>query len=191
MKKNNPILKSVLVLIVVSIFGYFSLDVPQVFVEDLVESQLESLDSKSVVDNPIVPEWYQVLSVIDGDTFRVDVDGQSQTVRVLGIDTPETEFSPAGEECYGSEASEQAQLLLAGTEVQLEFDSAQPKTDAYDRLLAYVQMSDGGDFGQQMVADGFAREYTYRNNTYSKQTAYKSAENTARAGRVGVWSCEE
>jgi endonuclease YncB( thermonuclease family) len=191
MKKNNPILKSILVLIVVSIFGYLSLDVPQVFVEDLVETQLESLDQKESEDVGLVQDWYQVLSVIDGDTLRVDVDGQSQTVRVLGIDTPETEFSPVGEECHATEATAYAKHLLEGNKVQLEFDPAQPKTDVYDRLLAYVQLPEGKDFGELMIADGFAREYTYKNNTYSKQALYKKVENTAKGKQKGVWSCEE
>src|SRR3712207_5109761 len=65
-----------------------------------------------------------VREIVDGDTFRVTLeDGTKDTVRLIGIDTPETRSPGDPVECYGPEASEQlAKLLRTGREVWLETD---------------------------------------------------------------------
>ena len=131
---------------------------------------------------------YKVVEVIDGDTIKVSISGGIETVRVIGIDTPET-VDPRGTiECYGTEASERAKELLTGKQVTLESDPTQDDRDKYDRLLRYVSLGDT-DFGMSMIEDGYAYEYTYE-VPYEHQSSYMSLETIARATGVGLWSVD-
>ncbi|WP_172456959.1 thermonuclease family protein, partial [Nocardia farcinica] len=80
-----------------------------------------------------------VVKVVDGDTLDVRYDdGREDTVRVLGIDTPETEHPNIPVECWGPEAAAFASNELAGRRVSLSTDPAQDERDRYKRLLAFV-----------------------------------------------------
>lgn len=97
MKKNTPLIKVLLVATIVAVLGYIGLDVPKEYIEDAVDTQFESLSEQS--DKITVQTYdgpYPILSVIDGDTVQLQIDGQQETIRVLGIDTPETEHSSRG-----------------------------------------------------------------------------------------------
>jgi micrococcal nuclease len=126
-----------------------------------------------------------VLRVIDGDTVEVAYKGRTESVRVIGIDTPET-VDPSGPvECWGPRASAEAERFLAGERVQLRFDKSQGRRDTYDRLLAHVVVPGGGDFGQWMISRGHAAEYTY-DTAYNRQGRYTAAEAEARAAARGL-----
>jgi endonuclease YncB( thermonuclease family) len=85
---------------------------------------------------------HQVLRIIDGDTIQVLIDGKPITVRLLGIDTPETSTKRTGyRECYGKEATEYAKSLLTGKKVRIEPDTTQDSKDKYGRMLAHVFFS--------------------------------------------------
>lgn len=128
-----------------------------------------------------------VARVVDGDTFSVVVNGKTETVRVIGIDTPETVKPNTPVECFGVEASNKAKLLLQNQTVELIFDNSQGERDKYDRLLAYTTLPDGSDFGEVMIRGGFAREYTYA-SSYDNQTRYKAAQSDASSRNVGLWA---
>ncbi len=187
MKKNTPLIKVLLVATIVAVLGYIGLDVPKEYIEDAVDTQFESLSEQS--DKITVQTYdgpYPILSVIDGDTVQLQIDGQQETIRVLGIDTPETEHSSRGAECYGAEASAYAQELLADTSVHIQTDSSQDMRDKYDRVLAYIQMEDGTDFGEVMITQGYAEEFTFI-KPYQNQKVYRDAEKSARFEKVGQW----
>ena len=78
----------------------------------------------------------KVVRVIDGDTIQVQFSNQTETVRLIGIDTPETVDPRKPVQCFGREASDYAKGLLAGRIVSLEFDGTQGDRDKYHRLLA-------------------------------------------------------
>lgn len=102
---------------------------------------------------------------------------------MIGIDTPETQYSPQGEEPYGAEASRYTKERLTGQEVILEYDAG--RRDKYDRLLAYVWM-DGQMFNQSLVEQGLAEAKSYPPNTrYQKRL--DQAEIQARAQKKGIW----
>lgn len=128
-----------------------------------------------------------VTRVVDGDTFSVTIDGKAETVRVIGIDTPETVQPNTPVECFGIEASNKAKSLLQNQTVELTFDDSQGERDKYDRLLVYAILSDGSDFGEVMIRGGFAREYTYA-SAYGNQTRYKAAQDEATNAKVGLWA---
>lgn len=130
---------------------------------------------------------YPVVDVVDGDTIKVLLDGERVSIRVIGIDTPETRDPRKPVQCFGREATARAEALLGGGEVWLSFDPTQDRIDRYDRLLAYVWLPDGHLFEWVMVTDGYAHEYTY-DLPYRYQAELQEAERAARAAERGLWS---
>jgi len=103
-----------------------------------------------------------VVRVVDGDTVDVQLEGGAiERIRLIGIDTPEVVDPRKPVQCFGREASAHAHELLDSQGVTVELDSSQGERDIYGRLLAYVWLPDGRNFGEVMIADGFAHEYTY------------------------------
>src|SRR4051812_19821496 len=130
-----------------------------------------------------------VVRVIDGDTVDVRLDGQVVRLRLIGIDTPEVVDPRRPVECFGREASARAHELLDGQTVRVEADPTQGDMDRYGRLLRYIWLGDGRLFNQEMVAQGYAFEYTY-NVPYKYQAAFREAERDAREAQRGLWSPE-
>ncbi|MGH8866830.1 MAG: thermonuclease family protein [Actinomycetes bacterium] len=128
---------------------------------------------------------YAVLDVVDGDTVTVAYRG-GESVRVIGIDTPETVHPSVPDECGGAAASRAAGRILTGMRVGLVFDRSQGRRDYYGRLLAYLQVPGVGDFGRVMVRRGLAAEYTY-DTAYRHRAAYQRAESRAQASGRGLW----
>ncbi|MBP9710755.1 MAG: thermonuclease family protein [Candidatus Pacebacteria bacterium] len=128
-------------------------------------------------------DLYDVIKVIDGDTLTVKIAGESETIRLIGIDTPET---GANGECFAAEATA-ALKKLAGARVRLEKDSSQGERDKYDRILAYVFSEEGVHTGEQLIEEGFAKEYTY-SKAYKYQAAYKAAQKSAQDSKKGLWA---
>jgi micrococcal nuclease len=128
-----------------------------------------------------------VVRVVDGDTVVVDVGGTEESVRLIGIDTPESVARDRPDECFGAEASERLQALLpVGTAVRLTRD-VEPR-DVYDRLLAYVHRSaDGLLVNAAQVAQGFAEAKHYPPNT-AHRADFEQAERAAREAGLGLWT---
>lgn len=193
-KAPTPIIRAAIVSFLILAIGWTGLDIPRDAIEETVDAQLdgwqsgeESPDTSNENDDAPIAAPASVTAVIDGDTVIVQLGDKEEKLRFVGIDTPETEFSPAGAECYGSEATSRARQLLAGEELLLSGDPTQDVRDVHGRLLVYAQMSDGRDFGEVMIAEGYAREYTFANK-YRNQDTYKAAESNARESGAGLWS---
>src|SRR5690349_5738355 len=105
-----------------------------------------------------------VVAPIDGDTIKVRRADREVTVRLIGIDTPETKRPGRPVECFGPEAAARtAALLPPGTAVVLEGD-VEP-TDRYDRQLAYVhRRADGLFVNLELARTGYAASYPYPPN---------------------------
>jgi micrococcal nuclease len=129
---------------------------------------------------------YPVVRVSDGDTFTVDEAGKRVTIRVIGIDTPETHDPRKPVQCYGPEASANAHRLLDGKTVYLEPDPTQDQTDKYGRTLAYVWIG-SSLFELSQLRGGFAHEYTY-DRPYKRQASFRAAEHAARRMGAGLWA---
>lgn len=127
------------------------------------------------------PVAYPVLRVVDGDTVHVLVEGRDETVRLIGINAPETD------QCWGSEATQAAARLLDGATVTLVADPTQADRDRYGRLLRYVVLPDGTDVGRRLVENGDADERTY-DGAYARQQDYRAADAAAAAGGRGLES---
>ncbi len=131
--------------------------------------------------------YYKVTAVVDGDTIKIDMNGTAETLRLIGIDTPETVDPRKPVQCFGKEASSKAKELLSGQSVRIEKDSTQGDRDKYDRLLAYVWREDGLFYNEYMVKQGYAHEYTY-DGPYKYQAQLKADEVYARQNQLGLWS---
>lgn len=131
--------------------------------------------------------YYEVTKVTDGDTLHVSIDGQDETVRLIGINTPETVDPRRPVECFGKEASERMKEIAGGKIVRLEYDDTQSLRDTYGRLLAYVYLEDGQMINRKMVAEGYAYEYTYL-TPYKYQREFRDLQQLAQSGGRGLWS---
>lgn len=127
-----------------------------------------------------------VAAHVDGDTLKVRIDGVTETIRLIGIDTPETKKPGTPVECFGREASSHlAELLPKGTPVRLERDVEE--RDRYDRLLVYAYRATDGLFvNLAMVSDGYAAQLTIPPNVAHAEEFRQAASEARQAGR-GLW----
>ena len=134
--------------------------------------------------------FYPVVKVVDGDTIKVLRSGATTTVRLIGADTPEVVDPRKPVQCFGPEASAETKRLIAASadEVRLEPDPTQAAYDQYGRLLAYAYLQDGTLLDEQLIAAGFAREYTFKNRPYEFQSQFRAAQANARTANLGFWS---
>ncbi|MGB6872675.1 MAG: thermonuclease family protein, partial [Dehalococcoidia bacterium] len=105
------------------------------------------------------PRAYLVIKVIDGDTIKIRMQKVTVTVRLLGVDTPETVHPGKPVEHYGKEASTFTRNLLKGETVRLEYEdgASSPTSGRYGRILAYVyRQPDGFFLNEELVRQGYA-----------------------------------
>lgn len=131
----------------------------------------------------------RVVRVVDGDTVDISLDGAVESVRLLGVNTPETTHrlangSVVGQlECYGEEASAFTRARLLGRTISLELD--REHRDRYSRLLAYITI-DGQRFNDELLSGGYARLLVIPpNGSYAR--AMLGEEMKARQAGRGLW----
>ena len=124
--------------------------------------------------------------VIDGDTISVRLDGDRDTVRVTGVDTPETKHPTRGAEPYGPEAADYTTARITGATVLLDLDPAGDAQDTDGRILRYVMLPTGEHVNATLIRDGYARA----TGTFpcSRQRECLQLEAQARQARRGLWS---
>jgi micrococcal nuclease len=126
-----------------------------------------------------------VIRVIDGDTIVLRLQGAIETVRLIGVDTPETVHPTKPVECFGPEASAFTHSVLKPqTQVRVQRDVE--ARDRYQRLLVYLYLLDGTFFNQEMLRLGFARTMNIAPNT-AFATNFASIETAARKNQIGLW----
>lgn len=189
-KSNIKYLGLILILISVFIFGFAAgkEDKESVLSEKSTPRPSIGLASPEIT-SPNTEDPWLVTKVIDGDTIVVSIGENEETLRQIGIDTPETVDPRKGIQCFGIEASNKAKELLLGKSVYLESDSSQGERDKYQRLLRYVILPDGENFGLTMIREGYAHEYTY-DLPYRYQPDFKAAEKNASENNLGLWNPE-
>jgi endonuclease YncB( thermonuclease family) len=131
--------------------------------------------------SPIVPggELAVLVSITDGDTIDVRLaDGTIDTVRLIGINTPERG------ECFADEATAALTSLLAG---EIVMTSDVSDRDQYDRLLRYIWDLDGGFINEQMVEGGFALAREYPPDIMHSATL-SAAQDLASKAQRGLWA---
>jgi len=141
-----------------------------------------------------------VTRVIDSDTVEVEFeDGETDTVRLLGVDTPETTLgdvdppeyegipdNTAGRDHlfnWGERASDYATEELEGETVRVATDPEADRRGSFDRLLAYIYV-DGENFNLGLIEQGYARMY---DSSFSQRSDFADAEEEARSENEGLW----
>jgi micrococcal nuclease len=130
--------------------------------------------------------FYSVAEVIDGDTIKVKMGGKTETIRLIGIDTPEVASPYREEGCFGKEASEEMKKILQNKNIYLAADPTASDKDKYGRLLRYVYLPGGEFVNAKLVEEGYAFNYIYEPFQYMKQ--FGNLENQAKTARLGIWS---
>ncbi|MDR0722182.1 MAG: thermonuclease family protein [Treponema sp.] len=130
-----------------------------------------------------------VVGHVDGDTLRVRIPNPPpelktvETIRMLGVDTPETVHPHKPVERFGQEASDFTKARLLGTQVYLAFDWE--LRDRYGRLLAYIYTPEGRCFNAALIQEGYG--YAYVSYTFHFIEEFKDLEQAARNGKRGLW----
>ncbi|EMA44273.1 thermonuclease family protein [Halococcus saccharolyticus] len=145
-----------------------------------------------------------VTRVIDGDTMEVAfANGDDpDTVRLIGIDTPETTLGDVSPDEYegipstqaardhlfnwGERASDYATEELEGQTVRVVTDGESDRRGSFDRLLAYIYVNEE-NFNRALLDEGYARVY---DSEFSLRSEFDSAEEQARSNNVGLWDFE-
>lgn len=132
------------------------------------------------------PGLYKVAKFDDGDTIIVDMNGTQETIRFIGVDTPETHKPKTPVQCYGPEASTYTKRLIGGQRVRLQADPLNTNRDRYGRLLRYVYLPDGTLVEQKLISEGYGFAYTYF--PFSKADEFKTLEQQAKTQSKGLWA---
>lgn len=119
---------------------------------------------------------HKVVSVSDGDTLKVLVDGKEKRVRLAEIDTPERD-QPWGRKARNA-LSDKVMHQQVVVDTQYE--------DQYGRTVARIFL-DGRDINRELVAEGHA--WAYRKHL--KDQRLLDDERAAKSARRGLWSLPE
>jgi|AntDeeMinimDraft_4_1070355.scaffolds.fasta_scaffold01363_2 micrococcal nuclease len=170
----------------------------------IVPSQVPNTTNGSTTQPDRVTEWtVTVTRVIDGDTVEIQYEnGQTDTLRLLGVDTPETTLSrvspdefegipdtAAGRDHlynWGQQATQFAEDELAGEDVRIVIDEEADRRGSFGRLLVYIYV-DGENFNKRLLSEGYARMY---DSSFSLREEFVATEQKAQRNAVGLWDFE-
>jgi len=125
------------------------------------------------------------IRVKDGDTIVLD---GGETVRLIGINTPETKDPRKPVEYFGKEASAFTKRMAEGKTVTLAFDQANAATgfkDKYQRTLAYVFLEDGRLLNAEILRQGYGQVES--RFPFAKREEFRGLERKAREQQRGLW----
>jgi micrococcal nuclease len=139
-----------------------------------------------------------VLRVVDGDTLKIAYDGRPESIRLIGIDTPESRINKKARKdaarsdhdievitTMGKEAARYVRTLVKeGAVISIEFDVQ--KRDKYRRLLGYAYLPDGKMLNEEIIKAGYASVMTYPPNV-KYQERFVKAYREAREGQRGLY----
>ncbi|MDR1099545.1 MAG: thermonuclease family protein [Treponema sp.] len=131
----------------------------------------------------------EVVGHVDGDTVRVRIPnppaelGAVETIRLIGVDTPETVHPNRPVEAFGREASDFTKSRLLNQTVYLAFDW--DLRDRYGRLLAYIYTAEGRCFNASLVSEGYGHAYT--RFSFQFMDEFRALEQQARRDKRGLW----
>lgn len=124
--------------------------------------------------------------VHDGDTVRTRA---GESVRFIGVDTPEMNYRGGSPEPFAEEARARVQTLL-GRDARLALRYDRERRDRYGRLLAHPFLPDGDSLVRRLLAEGLGTALTVPPNTWNLD-CYRDAERSAREQQLGIWALPE
>ena len=132
------------------------------------------------------PGAYKVVEFVDGDTIAVDMNGKTEKLRFIGVDTPETHDPRKAVQCFGVAAAAFTKNLIGTSDVRLESDPLGTNRDRYKRLLRYIYLSDGTLVNAEIIKQGYG--FAYTGFPFTKSDDFLSYQKTAREQNKGLWS---
>ena len=131
------------------------------------------------------PGLYAIDHFVDGDTIAVAMNGKTEIVRMIGIDTPETHKPHTPVQCYGPAAAAYTKHLIDSQKVRLESDPQSTNRDRYNRLLRYVYTADGTFVQKELLQNGYA--FAYTQFPFTKSAEFSDLQNSAKQTNKGLW----
>lgn len=131
----------------------------------------------------------KVVRHVDGDTVRLEFDNppagikKAESVRMIGVDTPETVHPKREVEYFGVEASEFTKKALLGKKVYVAMDW--DTRDKYKRLLVYIYTEDGRCHNAELISRGYGHAYTSFPFAFIEE--FRNLERAARSEHRGLW----
>lgn len=167
--------------------------------ENKEEAKEKAEEKESTVNNDdtSIFETAKVISITDGDTIVVDINGKTEKLRFIGIDTPETHHPSKPVQYFGKEASDYTTKQLTNKTIYLQKDVSD--RDKYGRLLRYIWLIKPSKneptkeevtancFNAELVKNGYAHAYTYPPDVKYNEI-FKELEATAREKHIGLWN---
>lgn len=132
------------------------------------------------------PGLYSVSRFVDGDTVAVGMNGKTEKIRMIGVDTPETHKPNTPVQCYGSAAAAYTKNSLKNKQFRLVSDPLSTDRDRYNRLLRYIVLTDGTNFNQKLIEQGFGFYYPYF--PFTKSADFAASQELAKTNSRGVWA---
>lgn len=153
----------------------------------VVATQSGWLSSASKTIQTNNPGLYTINHYVDGDTIAVNMNGTVETVRFIGVDTPETHKPNTPVQCYGPDAAAHTKDAISKFgKVRLEADRLDTNRDRYGRLLRYVYLPDGTLLDKQIIQQGFG--FAYLDFPFSKKAEFAQAQQAAQTAKLGLWA---
>ncbi len=134
----------------------------------------------------VAPGYYRVIRFDDGDTITIDMNGKSEKIRFVGVDTPETQDPRKPVQCFGHAASEFTKNLVGNNPVRLESDELSSNRDRYNRLLRYVYLPDGQLVQAEIIREGYG--FAYLSFPFTKSEEFRALATQARIENKGLWN---
>lgn len=175
MKINKKLISGIIAILVAMVGGYVVSDSPT------TNSSVELKDKGLAIE---------LERVIDGDTIVFNKSGEIKKMRLLLIDTPESNTTKTGSaQPFGIEAKEFLTNYLVGKELMITYEPTQDQEDQYGRTLAYL-FADGKLVQQELVLEGLAR-VGYEKGQEHYLNDLKEAEESAKENKKNIWSIED
>ena len=143
---------------------------------------IKPLDTRTFLHNE--PGAYQVTHFVDGDTVQVTMNGTLETIRFIGMDTPETHKPNTPVQCYGPAAAAYTKSRIGSQRIRLVSDSLTTNRDRYNRLLRYVVLEDGTYLNLELIQKGYAFAYAF---PFSRLNEFDAAMQQAQKSKAGLW----
>ncbi len=135
------------------------------------------------------PGLYNVIRFEDGDTITVNMNGVTERIRFIGVDTPETQDPRKPVQCFGKAAANFTKDLIGKQSVRLEADPLNTNRDRYNRLLRYVYLPDGRLVNAEIIKQGYG--FAYLSFPFTKSDEFRLYQSQARTENQGLWgACE-
>lgn len=139
-----------------------------------------------------------ITRIVDGDTLKINYKGKEESVRLIGVDTPESKANKKAKKDSArtgrdvetitamgkASANFMRSLVKPGDVVRVEFDVQ--ARDKYGRLLSYIYLPNGKMLNEEIVKAGYATIMTYPPNV-KYQERFLKAYQEAREGKRGLW----